>query len=98
MPFRSAATGLAATCLLLSGLAWAVGCQTDQLQSPASPVASRLAFTVQPTPTTEGMAITPAVQVTAQDNSWKAVAGFTDSIMIALGANPNGGTLSGTIT
>lgn len=89
---------LAATCLLLSGLVWAGGCQNDQFQEPATPVASVLAFTVQPTETTEGMAITPAVQVTALTNTDKTVTGFADNIIIAIGANPNGANLSGTTT
>src|SRR2546426_1046021 len=60
--------------------------------------ATQLAFTGQPGTTTAGHAIAPAVQVTAQDALGNAVAGFTGSVTVALGANPGGGTLAGTTT
>src|SRR6266550_2594445 len=63
---------------------------------PPAP-ATRLAFTVQPTGTTAGATISPAVRVAAQDDAGNTVTSFTDSIRIALGTNnPSGGTLSGT--
>src|SRR5881409_1907841 len=60
--------------------------------------ATRLAFTSQPGTATAGNPISPAVQVTAQDALGNAVAGFTGTVTVALGANPGGGTLSGTMT
>jgi len=60
--------------------------------------AAQLAFTVQPSNTTAGVSITPAVQVTVQDASGNTVPTATNSITVALGANPGGGTLSGTVT
>src|SRR6266581_4596736 len=62
--------------------------------SPAA--ANRLAFTVQPTSATAGTAITPAVQVTARDALGNSATGFTGNVTVAIGANPGGGTLSGT--
>ncbi len=60
--------------------------------------ATQLAFTVQPSTTPAGAAITPAVQVTARDAFGNTATGFTGSVTMALGANPSGGTLSGTTT
>src|SRR3989454_66298 len=60
--------------------------------------ATQLAFTVQPSTTVAGAAITPAVQVTALDAAGNPVPGFTGSITVALGNNPGGSTLSGTTT
>src|SRR5439155_1322969 len=59
---------------------------------------SHLAFTVQPSNTTAGSTISPAVQVAAQDDAGNTVAGFGTDITIALGNNPGGGMLSGTKT
>ncbi|MBI4501332.1 MAG: hypothetical protein HY700_09245 [Gemmatimonadetes bacterium] len=60
--------------------------------------AAKLAFTVQPTNTVSGAAITPAVQVVVQDAAGNTVTTATNSITLAIGANPAGGTLSGTAT
>src|SRR5437879_13630566 len=60
--------------------------------------ASALVFSVEPTNTVAGAAITPAVQVTAQDASGNTASGFTGNITVAIGTNPSTGTLSGTKT
>src|SRR5947208_6043545 len=60
--------------------------------------AAKLVFTVQPSNTAAGAAITPAVQVTAQDALGNTASGFTGTVTVALGANPVGGTLSGHTT
>src|SRR5207253_2239821 len=60
--------------------------------------ATALLFSVQPTNTVAGAAITPAVQVTAQDASGNTATGFTGNITVAIGTNPSTGTLSGTKT
>src|SRR5207253_1426550 len=60
--------------------------------------ATRLAFTVQPSNTVAGAAISPAVQVTALDAAGNPVPSFTRSVTVALGTNPGGSTLSGTTT
>ena len=62
------------------------------------PVATQLAFTVKPSNTTVGTAISPPVRVTAQDGAGNTDASFNGTIYIALGANPGGGTLAGTRT
>src|SRR5207249_1447188 len=60
--------------------------------------ATALVFSVEPTNTVAGAAITPAVQVTAQDGNGNTATGFTGSITVAIGTNPSSGTLSGTQT
>src|SRR6184192_3360742 len=60
--------------------------------------ASQLVFTVQPTNTTAGATITPAVQVTVPDGQGNTATGFTGNVTVAFGSNPGGGTLAGTTT
>src|SRR5439155_112646 len=60
--------------------------------------ATQLAFTVQPSNTVAGAAISPVVQVTALDPAGNPVPGFTGSVTVVLGNNPGGSTLSGTTT
>ena len=70
---------------------------TDTLTvTPAA--ATALAFTVQPTTTVATTAITPAVQVTARDAFGNRATGFSGNVTMAIGTNPGGGTLSGTLT
>ncbi|HTH63852.1 MAG TPA: hypothetical protein VL563_04150 [Gemmatimonadales bacterium] len=59
-------------------------------------VATHLAFTVQPGATAAGVAIAPAVKVSALDSLGNTATTFTGSVAIAIGANPGSGTLSGT--
>ena len=67
-------------------------------QPPPPPPATQLRFTVQPTTTQAGQAISPAAQVTALDASGAVVSSFTGAITVAIGTNPASGTLSGTRT
>src|SRR5207247_2278925 len=60
--------------------------------------ATALVFSVEPTNTVAGAAITPAVQITAQDGNGNTATGFTGNITVAIGTNPGTGTLSGTKT
>jgi alpha-tubulin suppressor-like RCC1 family protein len=66
--------------------------------SPMSPPPTKLAFTVQPAAVASGIAISPAVSVTVQDAQGSVVTGASTSITAAVGTNPAGGTLSGTVT
>src|SRR5881628_1607232 len=50
--------------------------------------ASHLAFTTQPSQTIEGAAITPPVQVAAQDSFGNLATEFQDSVTVALPSNP----------
>jgi hypothetical protein len=60
--------------------------------------ATQLAFGQQPTDTPAGSPITPPVTVRALDGSGNLVTSFSGNVTIAIGANPAGGTLSGTTT
>ncbi len=60
--------------------------------------AVKLAFSVQPVNTTAGAAVTPGVEVTAQDGVGNTVASFTGAITVDIGNNPVGGVLAGTLT
>src|SRR5205807_577816 len=60
--------------------------------------ATALVFSVEPTNTVAGAAITPAVQITAQDGNGNTATGFTGNITVAIGTNPSSGTLAGTLT
>src|SRR5206468_12208230 len=57
-----------------------------------------LLFTVQPSNATAGVAITPGVQVAVEDAQGNIVTSAANSITLAIGTNPGGGTLSGTST
>jgi hypothetical protein len=58
-----------------------------------------LTFVTQPSNTTAGQAISPAVQVRLQDNSGAVLPGFPVTLALgSSGTNPGGGTLSGTLT
>ena len=58
----------------------------------------QLRFTVQPTNTTAGAVITPPVQVSAMDAFGNTDTNFVGNVTMAIGANPSGGALSGTLT
>src|SRR5437773_1712685 len=60
--------------------------------------ATQLVFSVQPSTTSAGAAITPAVQVTALDASNNTATEFTGNVTLAIGTNPGSGTLTGTAT
>src|SRR5205814_6850741 len=60
--------------------------------------ATQLVFSVQPSTTSAGAAITPAVQVTALDASNNTATGLTGNVTVAIGKNPSGGTLAGNAT
>src|SRR5206468_3434155 len=58
--------------------------------------ATALVLSVEPTTTVAGAAITPAVEVTAQDGNGNTATGFTGNITVAIGTNPSTGTSSPT--
>ncbi|MHB8460920.1 MAG: beta strand repeat-containing protein, partial [Candidatus Limnocylindrales bacterium] len=60
--------------------------------------ATKLAFTTQPSTTSVGASITPAVTVAVQDVNGQVVTTSSANVTVALGANPGGGTLGGTLT
>ena len=60
--------------------------------------ATALAFVQQPTTTDAGGTITPAVTVEIRDQFGDRLTSATNSVTLAIGTNPAGGTLSGTTT
>ncbi|HZN93944.1 MAG TPA: Ig-like domain-containing protein, partial [Myxococcales bacterium] len=64
--------------------------------TPGAP--ARLRFSIQPTNATAGVAVAPAIRVQVTDTFGNLVPTATDSITLAIGANPSGGTLRGTLT
>jgi alpha-tubulin suppressor-like RCC1 family protein len=60
--------------------------------------ATKLGFTVQPSGALARQVLSPAIQVAIQDAVGNTVTGATNSVTLAIGANPGGGTLSGTLT
>ncbi len=60
--------------------------------------ARQLAFAAAPTSATAGAALNPAVQVAARDSIGNVATAFTGNVTVALGANPGGGSLGGTLT
>jgi NADH/NAD ratio-sensing transcriptional regulator Rex len=62
-------------------------------------LANNLAFTVQPTQTTVGANISPAVRVTVRDINDNTVTNFSGNVVVAITLpNAPGGTLGGTLT
>src|SRR5207302_1413052 len=72
------------------------GCAVCVGASATAGTATQLVFSVQPSTTAAGAAITPAVQVTAQDAQGNTATGFTGNVTVAIGTNPSTGTLAGT--
>ena len=66
--------------------------------TPSPPPAARLAFITQPSNAVAGAAISPAVTVAVQDEGGKIASTAIVAVTVALGANPHGGTLTGTTT
>src|SRR5204863_346257 len=75
-----------------------VGSTTSTVFNITAGTATQLVFSVQPSTTTAATAITPAVEVTAQDAGGNTASGFTGNITVAIGTNPSSGTLAGTLT
>ncbi|HXY70710.1 MAG TPA: hypothetical protein VEH62_14815 [Gemmatimonadales bacterium] len=79
---------------LLAAAAGLGGAASDTFTvSAGAPV--KLVFTRQPTATPAGDTIGPAVQVAAQDGIGNTAPFWSDTITLAIGANPGPGTLGG---
>ncbi len=76
-----------------SGLTQATSAAFDIV--PAS--ADHLVFTTQPTTTTAGMTMA-TVRVTARDAQGNTATNFAGTVTVAIGTNPGGGSLSGTLS
>jgi len=64
--------------------------------SPATP--TQVAFSVQPSASTAGQALSPAIEVEVRDAAGNLVPTARNAVTLAISANPGGGTLAGTKT
>ncbi len=71
---------------------------SDPSRAVTVALTSQLAFSVGPTDTVAGVAISPAVQVTVESSSGSTVPAAGVAITVAISNNPASGTLSGTLT
>ena len=76
--------------------AFLAACATDGSGPGVPGPATELLFSAQPNAVVAGVPITPAIQVTAQDARGNTAA-FTGTVTVALGNNPGGATLTGTL-
>ena len=59
---------------------------------------SKVVFTTQPSNVAAGAIISPAVQVSVEDANGNVVTTDNSNVTVAIGTNPGGGTLGGTLT
>lgn len=91
--------GLVRALLALCTLAAVASCGGGGDGGSANPlVPAKLGFTVQPTDVENGSVITPAPRVAVQDAAGTTVTTSDAAVTIALGANPGGAALGGTLT
>ena len=76
----------------------APGLTTQPCSQSAFGAATQLAFVTQPTTSVAGAVIAPPVVVEARDAQGTLVPTFTGNVTIAVGNNPGGASLSGTVT
>ena len=71
----------------------------DNLRLNTIQTADHLLFTQQPSDTVAGQSVNPAVTVAIVDQFGNVLSyDNTDTVTVAIGTNPSGGTLSGTLT
>ncbi len=99
--FRGTALNLRRVLVVLLASTTLAACNCGGGDGPDAgnnPVASQLAFSVQPTRGTAGENLAPALQVSVIDEQGQVVAAAEGTVTLALGANPGAGTLSGTLS
>ena len=72
--------------------------ELDKVEIDFSGLPTQLAFSVQPSNAEVGAAISPAIKVQVQDANGKLITTATDLVTLAIGTNPGGATLAGTLT
>jgi hypothetical protein len=82
----------------LSGIALLNACGASPGGPLPSGAADQIVFTVQPSNAVVGTTIAPSVQVTFEDAAGHPVSNVIGSVTVAIGTDPNGGTLAGTVT
>lgn len=94
----SASLGATPGTAAVSATAPAVGSSVTFTMTASAGPARVLALTSQPNATqVAGRAITPAVKVAARDSLGNLVASFTGTVTMAIGTNPAGAVLGGTV-
>ena len=88
------ATGVGGGSATISGLG--MGVPGSAALTVTGPVPTQLAFSSQPTSSTAGANVSPAVEVEVRDASGNRVTTARNAVTIAIGNNAGGGTLSGT--
>ncbi len=71
---------------------------TSEALAISAGAASQLAFATQPSDAVAGELVAPTVEVQIRDAAGNLISGATDVVTISIGANPGGGTLSGTLS
>ena len=79
-------------------LATGLGSPVANLLIPQLVGPTQLAFGQPPTSAGAGATLSPAVTVLVEDSLGNVVTSDTSSVTVAIGNNPGGGTLSGTLT
>jgi hypothetical protein len=74
-----------------------IACSGEGPTQPPTPT-TKLVFIVQPTDVAGTQLIAPSVQVAVLDSSGNTLTTATDAVTLAVGTNPVGGTLSGSLT
>jgi hypothetical protein len=82
----------------LSASASGLAAATSTAFTTTGGVAVKLGFIVQPVSTPAGAIIQPGIVVAVQDAGGATIKPYVGSVTIAIGDNPGGGTLSGTLT
>ncbi len=95
--FSNLTISAAGTGYTLAATSGTLTAATSAMFNVISP-AAKLVFFVQPSNTNTGASIVPAVQVAIEDVNGNVVAGAINTVTVAIGTNPGGGTLGGTLT
>src|SRR6185437_4543848 len=93
--FSNASIDKAGNGYILSATATGLTGATSSAFNITAGTATHLAFTQGPSNAASGVAIAPAITVTALDASNNVATGFANQISLAFGTNANGGTLTG---
>jgi hypothetical protein len=95
---RLSGARLAITATLIGGTALcACGGDSAVEPPPQSVVATRLAFSVEPSDGEVDALISPAIEVAILDTNGRVVATATDPVTVMIASNPAGGSLTGTV-
>ena len=73
-------------------------CDIGAIERGAIGPPTQLVVSIPPTDETAGVAITPDIVIQARDSAGTHTPSFTGNVTLAIGTNPGGGVLSGTVT